>query len=528
MVRVNEKSSMRSYAFGPRVLRSDWLSGQEGRGAHLPPKELAVLRQLLAANGALISKDTLLEKVWPGSDVAEESLTRCIYSLRKLLGDNKDYIATVYGKGYRLTCSVVELKDSQAKPLAPSLVVLPFRGAEAGLSADMHDQLIRRLTHAFSEVLRVMPASMTADEQCMTDALGVVERLAPDFYLGGRCAWVNATLELSVELVRASDHVVMHTRAMVVRDVDEAAETIVYLIAQRIPGMRFKSESCSSYPLALAYLNGRMGLQTYTPQSLHEAVQSFRQCVRLDESYAPPWSGLAEAWLAQSALGLCAEDHAIEQASIAINRALALEPGNHAALLRLALLTSFQGSVDAAEALFHRALLSGDCADAHYNYAWHQWFHGREARAAESIETSLLHDPGSVAARILQLRIVGHRDPAAALVMIRQALSDDLADHPVILKFGAILASNTSINPVTDAFVHLGLAANKPFDFVPCWPVPSLRRPLSVCLGKSQTVWTTAPYDWCPGSGEQKRWCACPAWCPRLASWAAEPGAGQW
>jgi hypothetical protein len=204
--------------------------------------------------------------------------------------------------------------------------------------------------------------------------------------------------------------------------------------------------------------------------------------------------GLAEAWLAQSALGLCAEDRAIEQAKIAINKALALEPGNHAALLRLALLTSFQGSVDAAEALFHRALLSGDCADAHYHYAWHQWFHGREARAAESIETSLLHDPESVCARILQLRIVGHSDPAAALIMIRQALRDDLSGHPIILKFEAVLSSNTAMNPVTDAFVHSGLAANKPFDPVPCWLVPSSRRPLSVCLGKWLTVCTTAPF----------------------------------
>src|SRR5471032_2179491 len=98
---VSDTSSMRSYAFGQWILQDEVLQDAAGRAVHLPPKELAVLSLLLDANGALISKDVLLDNVWPDCDVAEESLTRCIYSLRKLLGDNKDYIVTVYGKGDR-------------------------------------------------------------------------------------------------------------------------------------------------------------------------------------------------------------------------------------------------------------------------------------------------------------------------------------------------------------------------------------------------------------------------------------------
>jgi soluble lytic murein transglycosylase-like protein len=39
-------------------------------------------------------------------EVAEESLTRCIYSLRKYLGADKGFIKTIYGRGYRFTCPV--------------------------------------------------------------------------------------------------------------------------------------------------------------------------------------------------------------------------------------------------------------------------------------------------------------------------------------------------------------------------------------------------------------------------------------
>lgn len=72
----------------------------------LPPKEGHGLRLLLASGGALMTKDRLLELAWPQGEVAEESLTRCIYSLRKHLRADKGFIKTIYGKGYRFTCPV--------------------------------------------------------------------------------------------------------------------------------------------------------------------------------------------------------------------------------------------------------------------------------------------------------------------------------------------------------------------------------------------------------------------------------------
>ena len=67
---------------------------------------VALAPMALASGGALMTKDRLLELAWSRGEVADESLTRCIYSLRKHLRADKGFIKTIYGKGYRFTCPV--------------------------------------------------------------------------------------------------------------------------------------------------------------------------------------------------------------------------------------------------------------------------------------------------------------------------------------------------------------------------------------------------------------------------------------
>ncbi|MGZ0716640.1 winged helix-turn-helix domain-containing protein [Pseudomonas palleroniana] len=95
-----------SLVFAHWTLHADGrLTGAEA-DIQLPPKEGQVLRLLLASAGTLVTKDRLLERVWPRGEVAEESLTRCIYALRKHLRGDKAFIKTIYGRGYRFTCPV--------------------------------------------------------------------------------------------------------------------------------------------------------------------------------------------------------------------------------------------------------------------------------------------------------------------------------------------------------------------------------------------------------------------------------------
>lgn len=92
--------------FARWTLHGDGRLTSGGVDIQLPPKEGQVLRLLLVSAGMLMTKDRLLELAWPRGEVAEESLTRCIYSLRKHLKGDKGFIKTIYGRGYRFTCAV--------------------------------------------------------------------------------------------------------------------------------------------------------------------------------------------------------------------------------------------------------------------------------------------------------------------------------------------------------------------------------------------------------------------------------------
>ena len=59
-----------------------------------------VLAVLAAAAGALVTKDVLLETVWPGLTVEENNLQVQISNLRKALGDG--WVVNLPGRGYRL------------------------------------------------------------------------------------------------------------------------------------------------------------------------------------------------------------------------------------------------------------------------------------------------------------------------------------------------------------------------------------------------------------------------------------------
>ena len=73
------------------------------------PKAFRVLLFLLRNPHRLITKDELLDAVWNDCAVSENSLTRSIALLRRLLGDDTReprYIATVPTVGYRFLCEV--------------------------------------------------------------------------------------------------------------------------------------------------------------------------------------------------------------------------------------------------------------------------------------------------------------------------------------------------------------------------------------------------------------------------------------
>jgi len=84
-----------------------------GKPIALRPKTFALLRHLLAHPTRLVSKDELLDAVWPNVVVTEDSVTQCIGDLRSALGERAGLIRTVPRRGYILDATVSRLATTQ-------------------------------------------------------------------------------------------------------------------------------------------------------------------------------------------------------------------------------------------------------------------------------------------------------------------------------------------------------------------------------------------------------------------------------
>ena len=74
----------------------------------LRPKAFALLQQLASRPGELLTKDHLLDTLWPGRIVTEGGLSELVRELRRVLGDDAKeprFIETVHGRGYRFVVS---------------------------------------------------------------------------------------------------------------------------------------------------------------------------------------------------------------------------------------------------------------------------------------------------------------------------------------------------------------------------------------------------------------------------------------
>jgi two-component system response regulator VanR len=73
-----------------------------GRDLDLTPKEFAVLEVLLAAQGAVVAPEELVEKAWDEQlDPLSNTVRMTVMTLRRKLGD-PPLVATVRGSGYRV------------------------------------------------------------------------------------------------------------------------------------------------------------------------------------------------------------------------------------------------------------------------------------------------------------------------------------------------------------------------------------------------------------------------------------------
>src|SRR5215208_6993213 len=90
---------------------------QGSRTIALRPKVFAVLKYLLKRPGQLITKQQLLDAVWPGTYVGDAVLKDIIRQLREALGDeakSPQFIETAHRRGYRFIGQVREAAEQKS------------------------------------------------------------------------------------------------------------------------------------------------------------------------------------------------------------------------------------------------------------------------------------------------------------------------------------------------------------------------------------------------------------------------------
>jgi DNA-binding winged helix-turn-helix (wHTH) protein/predicted ATPase/class 3 adenylate cyclase len=92
----------------------------EGRPLRLGGRAFDLLLALIEAPGAVVGKDELLRRIWPGRIVEEHRLQGEISALRKAFGADRELIQTVSGRGYQFTGEIREFEANVSAPQAPA------------------------------------------------------------------------------------------------------------------------------------------------------------------------------------------------------------------------------------------------------------------------------------------------------------------------------------------------------------------------------------------------------------------------
>ena len=174
-----ERDTPELYEFGPFRLEPAERKLLRGNDVvALTPKAFDTLVVLVRNSGHLLEKDELIKMLWPDSFVEEGNLTNNISILRKVLGEEPEYIETVPKKGYRFVGAVRQL---------PKAGVARAEEAREDRVEPANDATERRLPE---QMLTVAPAQTKPSRiKWVATAVGLVIVLS----IGGFARWRNAT-----------------------------------------------------------------------------------------------------------------------------------------------------------------------------------------------------------------------------------------------------------------------------------------------------------------------------------------------
>jgi TolB-like protein/tetratricopeptide (TPR) repeat protein len=383
--------------FGPFVLDlADRSLKRDGVSVALTPKLFDLLAALVANAGRLVEKDVLLNTVWPDVAVEEGNLTKGVFSLRQVLGqdDGIRYIETVPKRGYRFVAAVTTETSSAPSddrsaltavaPLENSIAVLPFTDMSPARDHDFFcEGMSEEIINALGRVPDLRVASYTSSSRFKAktaDPQSIGRELMVSWLLEGSVRKSGDMVRIAVQLVRVGDGFSAWSGRFdrqlddVFTIQDEIAGMIAQTLTHRVgkasaPLVTSTTSNTEAYSL---YLEGRYLWNKRPGDVVWQALDRFERAIAIDPSFAPAHAALAGVYgtLGAWEFGVLPPADALAKAKAAAERALRLDPrlaAGHTAMGYATL--HFDWNADAACKEFDQAIaLNPAWVDAHH---WH-------------------------------------------------------------------------------------------------------------------------------------------------------------
>jgi DNA-binding winged helix-turn-helix (wHTH) protein len=155
------------YAFGPFELDAAARRlSRDGEHVAMSDRHVGVLLELVSRPEAIVSKDAIIDAVWRGVAVTDNSLEQAISAIRRVIGDGSDgspSIQTVARQGYRFSGTVTKTA-ARASGEALDALLAPHRAWIEGRAAleTLNGDQILHAREVFERVLRDVPDEASA------------------------------------------------------------------------------------------------------------------------------------------------------------------------------------------------------------------------------------------------------------------------------------------------------------------------------------------------------------------------------
>lgn len=451
------------YRFGPfRLDASKRVLWQGDDLVGLQPKALDLLLVLVEAGGDVVTKDRLMQCVWPDTFVEEANLSVNVSALRRALGEQPDgrpYIQTVPRRGYRFLAAPRDARPAPVPDPRTALAVLPFRILGGALDETfglaMADALITRLSgervqvRPTSAILRYVGSASDAQQAgrelsvqaCLE---GVLQRDGDRIRVTVQCVPLGSRVSPGSAGLTAWAERFELDYAGVFAAQDEVAERVARLFEARLGAapthgsFRRPTTNAEAYR---AYLHGRHFWSRFTPETLERAFGCFQEAVALDPDYAQPHAGLADAYVVLGLSGVLAPRDAWPLARAAADEALRRDERLAEAHVSRAFVALFEDrDWSRAGRLLERArALQPDAAASHQWYGLYHLLLGNLEEAAVALRRAEDLEPLSLIVSTIQgFRLGLERDYEAEEA--RQQRTLELDPHQILGHWGHGLA----------------------------------------------------------------------------------------